>query len=69
MNNQCQWCHKVFSPRNSGGTPQKFCSKECKRSFEKSIREWSYKQYEEGKLNLSELQSMHSLEQQKKGSR
>jgi hypothetical protein len=69
MNNQCEWCNKQFSPRNSGGTPQKFCSKGCKRSFEKNIREWSYKQYQEGKLNLSELQSMHSLEQQKKGSR
>ena len=65
MNNQCEWCNNQFSPRNSGGTPKKFCSKECKRSFEKSIREWSYKQYEQGKLNLSELQSMHSLSKHK----
>jgi len=69
MTKQCEWCQREYEPRNSGGSPQKFCSKKCKRLFEKSIRQWSYMQHAQGKLNISELQSMHSLEQQKKGSR
>ena len=69
MTKQCEWCQREYEPRNSGGSPQKFCTKQCKRLFEKSIRQWSYKQHAQCKLNLSELQSMHSLEQQKKGSR
>ena len=65
MTKQCEWCQKEYEPRNSGGSPQMFCTKHFKRLFEKSIRQWSYKQHAQGKLNLSELQSMHSLSKQK----
>ena len=61
MTKQCEWCQEEFQPRESGGSPQKFCSKRCKRLFEKSIRRWAYIQHAQGRINLSELQSMHSL--------
>ena len=62
MIDKCAWCHQDFSPRETGGSPQKFCSKRCKRLFEKSIRRWAYIQHAQGRINLSELQSMHSFE-------
>ena len=68
MTRQCEWCQEKFQPRESGGSPQKFCGRECKRLFEKSIRRWAYMQYDQGKLNLSELQHMHSLEREKSSS-
>ena len=33
---KCRWCETAFTPRNTGGTKQKFCSKICKRYFENS---------------------------------
>ena len=54
MTNQCEWCEDKYSPRTTGGSPQKFCSKQCKRFFEKSIRQWAYIQHAQGNLNLSE---------------
>ena len=65
MTNQCKWCRNEYEPRDSGGSPQKFCSRECKRLFEKSIRQWAYDKHAKGSLNLSKLQHMHSLETDK----
>ena len=65
MTKQCEWCQREYEPRNSGGSPQKFCTKKCKRLFEKSIRQWAYDERTKGKLNLSELQSMHSFSKHK----
>ena len=65
MTKQCEWCQREYEPRNSGGSPQKFCTKQCKRLFEKSIRQWAYDERTKGKLNLSELQSMHSFSKHK----
>ena len=62
MTRKCEWCQEEFQPRESGGSPQKFCSKRCKRLFEKSIRRWAYIQHAQGRINLSELQSMHSFQ-------
>jgi len=55
MTRQCEWCQKDYLPRNSGGSPQKFCSKQCKHFFEKSIRQGAYNELTKGSLNLSEL--------------
>ena len=33
----CLWCKNKFVPRLAG-RPQKFCSKLCKREYEKEIR-------------------------------
>jgi len=68
MTSQCEWCEDKYSPRATGGSPQKFCTKQCKRLFEKSIRRWAYIQHAQGKLNLSELQHTHSLEREKSSS-
>jgi hypothetical protein len=43
----------------------KFCSRDCKRSFEKSIRQWAYNEHARDTLNLSKLQHSHSLETEK----
>ena len=65
MTSQCEWCEDKYSPRATGGSPQKFCTKQCKRLFEKSIRQWAYDEHTKGSLNLSKLQHMHSLETDK----
>ena len=61
MTNQCKWCRKEYEPRDSGGSPQKFCSKQCKRLFEKTILKWAYDEHAKGRINSSELESMHSF--------
>ena len=61
----CQWCQKDFQPRESGGSPQKFCDRDCKRLFEKSIRQWASNKYSKGSLKLPELHHTHSLETEK----
>ena len=61
MTNQCKWCRNDYEPRDSGGSPQKFCSKQCKRLFEKTILKWAYDEHAKGRINLSELESMHSF--------
>ena len=65
MTNKCKWCQKDYQQRESGGSPQKFCGRECKRLFEKSIRQWAYNEHAKGSLNLSKLQHTHSLEREK----
>lgn len=65
MTKQCEWCHRDYEPRNTGGSPQKFCSRECKRLFEKSIRQWGYHQHAQGRLNLSKIQHTHLFEPHK----
>ena len=62
---KCQWCQNEFQPRESGGSPQKFCGRDCKRLFEKSIRQWASNKYSKGTLKIDELQHMHSLETEK----
>ena len=61
---KCQWCQNNYPPRSTGGSPQKFCSKGCKRLFEKSIRQWAYDEHSKGLINLSKLQSMHSSDKE-----
>ena len=61
MISQCKWCRKEYEPRDSGGSPQKFCSKQCKRLFEKTILKWAYDEHAKGRINLFELESMHSF--------
>ena len=36
-NKKCLWCKVEFVPRTAG-RPQKYCSKLCKREYEKEIR-------------------------------
>ena len=61
MTKQCEWCQRDYQARNSGGSPQKFCNKDCKRMFEKSIRQWGYDAHIKHTANITKLQSVHSL--------
>ena len=61
MTSKCHWCQNTFSPRLTGGSPQKFCNKDCKRMFEKSIRQWGYDAHVKHTDKIIKLQSMHSL--------
>ena len=36
-NKYCLWCKVEFVPR-SAGQPQKYCSKLCKKAYEKEVR-------------------------------
>jgi len=65
MTKQCEWCQKDFQPRQSGGSPQRFCSKICKRFFERSLLRWARQQHAQGTLKIAELQCIHSLDKEK----
>jgi len=65
MTSQCEWCQGEYLPRKSGGSPQKFCGRHCKKSFEQSIRQWASNKYSKGTLKIDELLHMHSLETEK----
>jgi hypothetical protein len=34
------WCSGPFTPRATGGRPQRFHSERCRRASEKAMREW-----------------------------
>lgn len=35
---KCDFCHRHFDPRRSGGLPQVFCCSQHKREYEKLVR-------------------------------
>jgi hypothetical protein len=69
----CLWCQERFKPRSDGGSPQRYCSAACRRSFDGAARAWVRQAVDDGTLTLPYLQKApqqraHSL-QRKVGSR
>ncbi len=51
----CLWCRTTFQRRQSGGSPQRFCSKDCRQEFYAACRNWAVQEYEAGRVSLSAL--------------
>jgi hypothetical protein len=51
----CAWCSSRFTPRQSGGRRQRFCSKSCRRASEKAIREWAQGALVAGRVTVAEI--------------
>jgi hypothetical protein len=48
----CLWCQRVFMPRRTGGSPQRFCSTEHRQAFWIAARRWTMRAVEAGLLNV-----------------
>ena len=51
----CLWCAETFVPRVTGGSPQRFCSKDCRQNFNSSCRIWAVQEYKAGRVSIPEL--------------
>ncbi len=51
----CIWCEAKFAARNSGGSAQRFCSKDCRQDFYIACRNWAVRQYEADNVPMSEI--------------
>ena len=61
----CLWCSQTFSEQHRGGSSQKFCCKQCKQQYEKSLRLWTLLQLEKEKISVKDLQRLLFLEDKK----
>ena len=52
----CLWCQVCFKPRSDGGSPQRYCSSACRRSFDGAARSWVRQAIDDGALSLGDLQ-------------
>ena len=53
----CFWCHRAFSPRRTGGSPQRFCSPLHRRTFFAAARAWALLAVERGLVTVETLQA------------
>jgi hypothetical protein len=51
----CLWCRDSFTPRASGGKPQRFCSADCRTVFHKAARVWAEREVIEGRADVAAL--------------
>jgi len=57
MTARCFWCEAPFTPRASGGRPQRFCSAGCRRAYSAAV--WAYvsRAIEEGAIATPALRA------------
>src|SRR6266496_1191845 len=48
----CLWCGRVFTPRATGGSTQRFCSTEHRKAFWTAARRWTMRAIETGLLSV-----------------
>jgi hypothetical protein len=62
---QCLWCGNRFRPRQSGGSPQKFCRSGHRHEFFGAARKWAILAIEKGLITAKTLRlaqsSMHGV--------
>ena len=47
----CLWCGRAFTPRSTGGSPQRFCSSGHRQAFWVAARRWIMKAVQAGLLS------------------
>ena len=57
MSQLCTWCGTAYEPRSNGGSAQRFCSKDCRESFNTACRVWAAAEYEAERLSIFTLRS------------
>jgi hypothetical protein len=50
----CLWCSRPFEPHR-GGSPQRFCGRECRTAFWSALRRWGDQAIADGVLTIAEL--------------
>jgi hypothetical protein len=53
----CLWCGSSFEPRR-GGSPQRFCGRECRTAFWTALRRWGDQAIADGVLTIAELKGV-----------
>ena len=48
----CLWCSQTFFKQYKGGSVQKFCNKQCKQQYEKSLRLWTLHQLKNENISV-----------------
>lgn len=56
----CIWCERLFKPRSSGGSAQKFCRLECRRAFDAAGRTYVRHALADGRLSIEGLRRAQS---------
>src|ERR1700749_5027682 len=51
----CLWCDHEFSPRKSGGSPQRFCCSEHRRAFHIAAHQFVLAEFSAGRLTVAEI--------------
>ena len=54
MTRKCKFCSEEFEPR-AAGRKQIFCKSDCRKIFEKQLRQWALVQVARGKVDLETL--------------
>jgi hypothetical protein len=55
----CLWCGRVFKPRATGGSAQKFCSTGHRQEFWIAARRWTMRAIDAGLLSVDCLKAAH----------
>jgi hypothetical protein len=58
----CPWCSALFTPRQTGGRRQKFCSPACRRALDRALRAWAGQELAEGRVTVPLLQRARCAE-------
>jgi hypothetical protein len=51
----CLWCDREFSPRNSGGYPQRFCCTEHRRAFHIAAHQFVLAEFAAGRVTVAAI--------------
>ena len=57
---RCLWCARMFTPRATGGSTQKFCCTEHRQQFWIAARRWTMRAIEAGLLSVDCLKASHT---------
>ena len=57
---RCLWCGRVFKPRSTGGSAQKFCCSGHRQQFWIAARRWTMRAIEVGLLSVDCLKACHT---------
>ena len=52
---ECKLCNIEFTPRSSGGSYQKFCSKKCRHEYDRICRKYGHFLVENNNISIEEL--------------
>ena len=57
---RCSWCGESFIPRATGGRVQRFCTRDCQRALNDSLRGWARLEWERGAVSTETLRKFSS---------
>ena len=60
MDGFCLWCDRMFTPRMTGGSAQKFCCTGHRQQFWIAARRWTMRAIEAGLLSVDCLKASHT---------